>query len=173
MLRRPIQPRDESGQCRHLYLTGDATCAHCGMKFRLEWHSERAGLLRPTVRNLAFGAAAGALLLAAQVMLGQGVFTALFLVAMVLFFTRTVLGGLEVFARHGFIPGTLGPLLKRARFNPLAPKPYVTHIGRVKFPIDKEAHERFKEGDTLLVEHLRWSRLPVAIYLGTLPTSAR
>ena len=83
-----------------------------------------------------------------------------------LFFTRTLLGGFELYARHGFVPGRLGPIARRHPFNPLPPKPYVTALGRVRFPIDLSTYRMFEEGDTLLIEHLRWSRLPVAIYKG-------
>jgi len=92
--------------------------------------------------------------------------SSIFLMVAVLFFARALLSGFELYARHGFVPGRLGPLVGRRRFNPLPPKPYVTTLGRVRFPIDLETYQQFEQGDTLLIEHLRWSRLPVAIYKG-------
>ncbi len=163
----PNQPTDDRGRCRHLYLTGDATCVHCGMKFRLAWASERKRLLGPALRNLLVGVGFGLLIVGAQAM-ALGALGTVFLMGAVLFFTRTLLGGFELYTRHGFIPGELGPVSRRSRLNPMIPKPFVTTIGTVRFPIDGDVHSQFNEGDVLLVEHLRWSRIMVAIYVGTL-----
>ena len=175
MSRRPQQPQqqtDESGECRHLYLTRDATCVHCGMQFRLAWASERRDLVRPTTRNLIFAVAGISLFIPAQLfpLQGSSLLSSVFLVIAVLFFTRTLLGGFELYVRHGFVPGKLGPIARRHPLNPLPPKGYVTALGRVRFPIDLETYRQFEQGDTLLIEHLRWSRLPVAIYKGHLPS---
>ena len=51
----PQKQTDESGDCRHLYLTREATCVHCGIRFRLAWQSERSHLVRPTTRNIFIG----------------------------------------------------------------------------------------------------------------------
>ncbi len=164
----PQQQVDASGECRHLYLTRDATCVHCGMQFRLAWASERRDLVKPTTRNFIFAVIAVALLVPTRAFpLGDSqILSSVFLVIAVLFFTRTLLGGFELYARHGFVPGKLGPIAKRHPMNPLPPKRYVTALGRVRFPIDLETYRMFEAGDTLLIEHLRWSRLPVAIYKG-------
>ncbi len=164
----PLQQVDASGECRHLYLTRDATCVHCGLQFRLAWSSDRKDLIRPTTRNLVFAVIAVALLVPAQAFPigGSSLLASVFLVVAVLFFTRTLLGGFELYARHGFVPGKLGPIARRHPLNPMPPKPYVTTLGRVRFPIDLATYRQFQEGDTLLIEHLRWSRLPVAIYKG-------
>ena len=162
---------DASGECRHLYLTRDATCVHCGMRFRLAWQSSRQDLLRPTTRNLVIALGGTALLVASQLfglVVGGFPLSSVFLVVAVLFFTRSTLGGLELLGRHGFVPGRLGPIYRRGQYNPLPPKRYITNLGPVRFPIDLETYRHFKEGDTLLFEHLRWSRLPVAIYKGYL-----
>ena len=171
MRRRNVQPQqqvDASGECRHLYLTGEAKCVHCGMQFRLAWASERGDLIKPTTRNLIFAVIAVVLLVPAQAFPigGSSILASVFLVIAVLFFTRTLLGGFELYARHGFVPGRLGPIAKRHPLNPLPPKQYVTALGRVRFPIDLSTYRLFEQGDTLLIEHLRWSRLPVAIYKG-------
>jgi len=166
--RRQQLPPQAPGECRHLYLTGDATCVHCGMKFELAWAAERRSLTFPTIRN-ALIAVTSAVLLAASNAFGIPFLPYLFLVGTVLFFTRVLFGGIELFGRHGFVPGKLGPLVKRPPTNILLPKPYLATVGIVRFPMDREAHERFNVGDTVLVEHLRWSRLPVAIYLGRKP----
>ena len=84
-------------------------------------------------------------------------------------FTLTTAG--EAFAakvaKSGSPAGTgTGELTPRRRWNVLAPKPYIAWVGRVRFPFDAEVYSHFNPGDTLLVEHLRWSRLPVAIYRG-------
>ena len=170
---------DASGECRHLYLrrrasgaaanAADATCVHCAMEFRLAWQSDRAGLVRPTTRNLIYALAGLALFTLTQffgVSLGGFPVSSIFLVISVLFFTRTLLGGFGLYAQHGFVTGKLGPVYRRPRLNPLPPKPYVTAVGAVPFPVDIETYRRFEEGNTLLVEHLRWSRLLVAIYRG-------
>lgn len=186
MLRRRAQaPQqvDASGECRHLYLrrrspdapasAADATCVHCGLEFRLAWQSDRAGLVRPTTRNLVYALIGLALLVVTQVFgvaVGGLPISSLFLVIAVLFFTRALLGGFGLYAQHGFVTGKLGPIYRRHRLNPLPPKPYVTAVGSVPFPVDLETHRRFEVGDTLLVEHLRWSRLLVAIYKGARQT---
>ena len=172
----PQQQTDAAGECRHLYLTRGsdaemvaARCVHCGLLFRLAWQSDSADLIAPTKRNVLLAAAGLALFAgttAFPVLLGGINISSLFLVVAVLFFTRAALGGFELRVRHGFVPGKLGPLYRRARWNPLPPKPFVTSLGPVRFPIDIETHHRFEVGDTLLFEHLRWSRMPVAIYKG-------
>lgn len=171
MRRRNAQPQqqlDPSGECRHLYLTGDATCVHCGMQFRLAWASDRRDLVKPTTRNVIIAVIAVGLFVPAQLfpLGGSSLLANVFLVIGVFFFTRTMLGGFELYARHGFVPGKLGPIARRHPLNPLPPKPYVTALGRVRFPIDLSTYRLFEMGDTLLIEHLRWSRLPVAIYKG-------
>jgi hypothetical protein len=176
-MRGPTPPKriDESGECRHLYLTRDATCVHCGMRFRLAWSSEKGELIRPATRNLAFAAVAVILLVVTQLTglaLGSLPVSSLFLMVAVLFFTRTLLGGFELYSRHGFVPGKLGGIVRRGRFNPLPPKPWVTTLGAVRFPIDLGTYQQFQLGDTLLIEHLRWSRLPVAIYQGHLDSAS-
>ena len=175
--RPPPMQTDASGECRHLYLTRNArqaeaeaqyaaTCVHCGIQFRLAWQSSRPSLLWPMQRNLII-AIVGVVLMVASRLIGQALPESLFLVVAVLFFTRSALGGFELFlGRHGFVPGRLGPVYRRSPYNPFPPKRYITNLGVVRFPIDLETYRRFEEGDTLLFEHLRWSRLPVAIYKG-------
>ncbi len=163
----PARQNDESGQCRHLYLTGDAVCVHCGIKFTLAWASERSGLLRPSIRNLIYAVISGALMALTLATMGDSILSTLLLLGVVLFFTRTFLHGLEIFGRHRFVPGVLGLIFRRSPFNILAAKPYIAMIGTLKVPIDLSTYEHFQPGDTLLIEHLRWSRLPVAIYKGS------
>lgn len=164
----PPMQTDASGECRHLYLTRDATCVHCGIRFRLAWQSSRQDLLRPMQRNLVI-AIVGVALMVGSRLIGQTIPESLFLVIAVLFFTRAALGGFELFfGRHGFVPGRLGPIYRRNPYNPLPPKRHITNLGPVRFPIDLATYRQFEEGDTLLFEHLRWSRLPVAIYKGYL-----
>ena len=124
------------------------------MKFALAWTAERSWLTKPAVRNLSFGILSAVLFVVARLS-GEGALSSLFLVDLVLFFTRSLLSGLEIFARHGFVPGKLGDLTPRRRWNFLAPKPYIAWIGRVRFPFDAEVYSHFNPGDTLLVEHLR------------------
>ena len=138
---------------------------HCGLRFELAWSSERGALLLPTRKNLAYGVGAGLLIAVSQAS-GQGFMVTVFLVVSLLFFIRALLGSIELFAKHGFVPGKLGPLMRRGRFKLLAVKPYVTVVGGVRFPIDVDTYEMFGPEDALLVEHLRWSRLIVAVYRG-------
>jgi hypothetical protein len=170
MARQPVSSNDAQGECLHLYMTREATCAHCGMHFALAWQAGQGWITSPLRKNMMLALVSGSAYLFLRFGGVDGLMQALLLVAGVLFLTRTILGGLEPFARHGFVPGKLGTLYTRSRLNLLAPKPNVAEIGRVKFPLDKDTYYQFKEGDTLLVEHLRWSRLPVAIYKGTLPS---
>jgi hypothetical protein len=87
----------------------------------------------------------------------------------VYFFVRVFFGTIETFMKHRFVPGKLGVLIPRGQFNVGAMKPAYAYIGRAKFPMDIELYSQFSEGETLLVEHLRWSRLPIAIYRGHHP----
>ena len=135
------------------------------MRFRLAWASERSALLRPTRRNLAYAVGAGLLIAVSQAG-DQAVLATGFLVVALFFFARALLGSFELFVRHGFVLGKLGPLTRRRRFNVLVPKPYVTTVGTVRFPIDLETYRAFGPEDTVLVEHLRWSRLILAVYRG-------
>ena len=166
---RPLAKRDATGECMHLYLTRDATCVHCGMQFRLAWTADRDWLTKPLRRNILFGvgamAATGVLWLLTVPLLPM---VALF--AGVYFFVRVVFGTAETFMKHRFVPGKLGPLIPRAQFNVSAMKPAYAFVGRLKFPMDVELYSQFTEDETLLVEHLRWSRMPIAIYRGHPPS---
>jgi hypothetical protein len=152
----------------HLYLTRDATCVHCGMRFGLAWSAERGWLTAPLRRNLVLSI--GGFLLA-----GAGFTVAVQLLSLgalfvgIYFMIRSVLGTVETFMKHGFVPGRLGTLIPRTKFNPANSKPAYVLVGRVKFPFDETVYSNFERGETLLVEHLKWSRLPVAIYRGHLP----
>ena len=156
---------DQHGQCLHLYLTRDATCVHCGMQFGLAWEAERRWLTQPLFRNLAIAAVA-AVLYGVALVTGGSTIASPFLVVTALFATRGGLGGLETLAKHRFISGILGPLVPHRRFNFLAPKPSFAYVGAAKVPLEAHIYELFRPGDPLLVEHLLWSRLPVAIYRG-------
>ena len=170
MRRRNVQPQqqvDASGECRHLYLTGEAKCVHCGMQFRLAWASERRDLVKPTTRNFIFAIIAVILLVPAQAFPigGSSILASVFLVIAVLFFTRTLLGGFELYARHGFVPGKLGPIAKRHPMNPLPPKPYVTALGRVsafRSTVEEPLFRRRHAADRAS----RVVRIAVAIYKG-------
>ncbi len=152
----------------HLYLTRDATCVHCGMKFGLAWTANRNWLTAPLRKNILLGFAAfivvavayaGAVDLLAFASLAIGIY----------FMVRGLFGTLETFMKHRFVPGKLGVIIPRAWFNVAAMKPACAFIGSVKFPVDVALYSEFREGETLLIEHLRWSRLPVAIYRGHMP----
>lgn len=166
---RPPARRDDRGECMHLYLTRDATCVHCGMRFGLAWTAERNWLTAPLRRNLTI--AIGGFLVTG---LGFGLnVTLLALGALfvgIYFMIRSTLGTVETFMKHGFVPGRLGTLIPRARFNPSNSKAWYALVGRVKFPLDEGVYSHFERGETLLVEHLKWSRLPVAIYRGHVPS---
>ena len=164
---RPQARRDEHGECLHLYLTRDATCVHCGMKFGLAWSADRDWLTKPLRRNIMFGV--GAFLVTIGFwLLEVPLIPLLALFLGVYFFVRVLFATAETFMKHRFVPGKLGMLVLRGQFNIAAMKPAYAMVGRVKFPMDIELYSQFSEGETLLVEHLRWSRLPVAIYRGHL-----
>lgn len=164
---RPQARRDEHGECLHLYLTRDATCVHCGMKFGLAWSADRDWLTSPLRRNIMYGGGAFLVTIALWLLTVPLLpLVALFLG--VYFFVRVFFGTTETFMKHRFVPGKLGVLVPRGQFNIAAMKPAYAWVGRGKFPMDIELYSQFAEGETLLVEHLRWSRLPVAIYRGHL-----
>lgn len=165
---RPRARRDEHGECMHLYLTRDATCVHCGMKFGLAWQADRNWLTRPLRKNLVIGFAAFALVAAGYAaavdLMAMG-----FLFVGIFFLIRALLGTAETFMKHRFSPGKLGDIVPRPWFAVTALKPAFAFVGRVKFPMDLQLYSQFGAGETLLVEYLKWSRLPVAIYRGHLP----
>ena len=51
-------------------------------------------------------------------------------------------------------------------FSMLSHKPLVAHVAGVRFQLDARAAELISPGDVLLVEFLRWTRLPVILYRG-------
>jgi hypothetical protein len=165
---RPLARRDAHGECLHLYLTRDAKCVHCGMQFGLAWSADRDWLTKPLRRNIIFGL--GSFVIFGVLFLLQVTLIPLVLLFLgVYFFVRVFFGTVETFMKHRFVPGKLGVLIPRGQFNVGAMKPAYAYIGRAKFPMDIELYSQFSEGETLLVEHLRWSRLPIAIYRGHHP----
>lgn len=165
--KRPPARRDASGECMHLYLTRDAQCVHCGMQFRLAWSADRGWLMAPLRKNLTIGIGS-ALLMGASYSLGIDFVAMIFLFATVYFFVRSFFGTTEVFMKHRFSPGRLGEIIPRSKFNIIAMKPAVAWVGPARYPIDIQVYSQFTPGDTLLVEYMRWSRVPVAIYRGHL-----
>ena len=152
----------------HLYLTRDATCVHCGMKFGLAWQAERNWLTAPLRKNLGIGFAAFVVVAGAFVG-GIDLLALAFMFAGVYFMIRALFGTVETFLKHRFTPGRLGMIVPRGRYNITALKPAYAFVGCVKFPVDLDLYSRFSQDETLLVEYLKWSRLPVAIYRGRLP----
>lgn len=164
---RPKARRDERGECMHLYLTRDATCVHCGMKFGLAWAAERDWLTKPLRKNLALGF--GSFVVVAAAYLTSVSFVAMaFLFIGMYFLVRALFGTAETFMKHRFVPGKLGTIVPRGKLNITALKPAYAYVGVVKFPVDLELYSQFQQGETLLIEYLRWSRMPVAIYRGHL-----
>jgi hypothetical protein len=165
---RPRARRDEHGECMHLYLTRDATCVHCGMKFGLAWQADRNWLTRPLRKNLGIGFISFALV-GGAFLSGVDFVAMAFLFIGIYFIVRALFGTTETFMKHRFVPGKLGVIVPRGRYNVTALKPAITYVGSVKFPIDLDVYSQFREGETLLIEYLKWSRLPVAIYRGHMP----
>jgi hypothetical protein len=166
--KRPRARRDEHGECLHLYLTKDATCVHCGMKFGRVWEAKRAWITHPLRKNLVLGFAAFALVVVGYV--SEIPFVAMgFLFVGIFFLIRALLGTAETFMNHRFSPGKLGAIVPRPWYAVTALKPAFAFVGNVKFPMDMEVYSQFNEGETLLIEYFKWSRLPVAIYRGHLP----
>ena len=163
---RPRARRDEHGECMHLYLA-HATCVHCGMQFDLAWQAPRNWLTAPLRKNLTLGFAAF-ILVAAAYAGAVDCFAMAFLFVGIYFLVRALFGTAEMFTKHRFVPGKLGAIVSRGRFNITAMKPAYVFVGTVKFPMDIDLYSKFREGDTLLIEHLKWSRLPIAIYRGHL-----
>lgn len=164
---RPPAKRDATGECMHLYLTRDAQCVHCGMQFRLAWTADRNWLTAPLRKNLGFGIAS-ILVTVALYYLGIDYVSVVALFASIYFMVRAVYGTAEVFMKHKFSPGKLGELVMRPRYNIIAMKPGVAFVGLQRYPMDEQTYRQFTPGDTLLVEYMRWSRMPVAIYRGHL-----
>ena len=164
---RPPARRDAHGECMHLYLTREAQCVHCGMQFKLAWTAERNWLTGPLRKNLTIGIGA-IIMVAVGYSTGVSLLSTIALFVAVYFMIRAMFGTVEVFLKHRFSPGKLGMLVHRGRFSITAMKPAYAWIGILKSPMDEQVYNHFNPDDTLLVEYLKWSRLPVAIYRGSL-----
>jgi hypothetical protein len=138
------------------------------MRFGLAWTADRGWLTSPLRRNLML-AIGGFLVAGAGSTINVSLLALGALFVGIYFMIRSLLGTLETFMKHGFVPGRLGTLIQRTKYNPTNAKPAYALVGRVKFPFDESVYRNFERGETLLVEHLKWSRLPVAIYRGHLP----
>ena len=119
---RPRARRDERGECMHLYLTRAATCVHCGMKFGLAWTADRSWLTAPLRKNLVIGFAA--FILVAGAYIGAvDLFAMAFLFVGIYFLIRALFGTTETFMKHRFVPGKLGTIVSRGRYNVTAMTP--------------------------------------------------
>jgi hypothetical protein len=155
-------PPDE---CPHLRISSQGVCHTCGIHFRVFWRAKRSSLFTPLSRNIG---AIGILAAVGVVMVGALIENAIVtggLVALAVFFmARLVFAALDLFMGHYFYNGTVGLLSLRSPMNILAVKEAWVEIGSIKFPMDQETYRVLNQGQRLLVEYLRWSRLPVALY---------
>ncbi len=152
-------------QCSHREVSAQGLCHTCGAKFQLFWNDQRSALAVPIRRNL------GALIVVAAlavVMVATDVssrFLTGALVAFAVFFlTRAIFSTMDMFFSRIFFNGTLGRMVPRQTWNPLSVKEGFAIIGGYKWPMDYATYELMEPGQRILVEHMRWSRLPVALY---------
>ncbi len=155
-------PKDE---CGHGYISPEHRCQVCGMEFTVVWAESPYGLWQPAIRNALF-AGGSFMLMAFAISSGGGTLAAVFVAATVFFSVRTVMSFTERFVPPQLRVGPFGPVRPRSPLSLLSHKPLVAYVARVRFQLDVRVAELLRDGDIVLVEFRRWTRLPVTWYRG-------
>ena len=152
-------------ECDHSQITPQGRCVRCGLQFHLQWSATRWGIAVAARRNLGLGLIGVAVLLLWARLAGNNeTLQALALGVMVFFLSRVFFNIMELFSPHGFFQGPLKDLHPQGPFSVLAPFRTFMVVGRAKFPVSAAVYRQFTAGETVLVEFLRWSKVPVAVY---------
>ncbi|MBM3939526.1 MAG: hypothetical protein FJ318_01260 [SAR202 cluster bacterium] len=149
--------------CDHAQITQEGRCVKCGLQFVEAWRESRYGRTAILRRNLALGIIIAALFVLAGNYYGPLWFNIGVAVA-VFFGARAMVGVNDLLTPRGFYQGRLQKLYPVWAFNIYSPHRTFMVVGKGKFPIARSVYEQFREGDLLLVEFLRWSKLPIALY---------
>lgn len=157
--------RLDKDACNHRYLSPERICQTCGMRFEQVWEEAAFAKWQPVVRILLF-AFAGVLLAGYSVGSGGGLIAALFVAGTVFFFTRAIMALAERYTPRQFRVGHLDQIGQRSPISILSHKPFIAYVAGVRFQLDARAADLLNPGDVLLVEFLRWTRLPMIWYRG-------
>ena len=160
-----MSERIDKDACHHRYISPERKCQTCGMRFERVWSEGPVASWQPLVRVLLF-AGAGLMLAGYSVGSGGGLLAAFFVALTVFFLTRAIMAFAERFIPRAFRVGRLDHIGPRRVLSLLSHKPLVAHVAGVRFQLDARAAELLRPGDLLLVEFLRWTRLPVILYRG-------
>ena len=155
---------NEPGECNHAGITPEGQCVLCGVQFVFAWRESTASLFALLLRNMAGVLVFLALFGVTRGPEDGGTLEAILLAAAVFFIARALLSGLDLLSPHSFFQGALGELKPRPAYHVLAIKSNMVQIGTLRFPMSPATYERLQPGQTLLVEALRFSRMPVALY---------
>lgn len=150
--------------CDHAQITAQGLCVKCGLQFRLRWSASRLGIAAAVRRNVGLLLVVSGLLLVGSRSLGSQFLQAAAAGAFVFFGSRVTFNVVELITPHGFFQGPLKELRAYPPYNVLPPFRWFMVVGRAKFPVHARIYSQFEQGDLLLVEFLRSTRLPVAIY---------
>ena len=152
--------------CTHRYLSPQRRCHECGMQFRVVYEEARFGLWRPAFAAVLFGM--GTLLLTALAFVNDlGIFRALLVGLTVFWLVRAMMATADMFVPRQFRVGELGPIGPRGVLSIFAVKPLIAPVAGYRFQFDLRLRERLNEGDVVLVEFMRWTKLPAIWYRGT------
>lgn len=151
-------------ECDHAQITAQGRCLKCGLQFRLKWSANRWGIAAAVRRNIGLALVLAALLLVASRSFGSSFLQAAAAGTFVFFTSRVTFNLMELFSPHAFFQGPLKDLHRHSPYNILAPFRWFMVVGRAKFPIHASVYGQFQPGDAVLVEFLRWTKVPVAIY---------
>ena len=91
----------------------------------------------------------------------MGAIVGVFVAITVFTMTRLIMSLAERAVPRQFRVGIVEQVGNKSQFNILANKPFVGVVSRIKFQMNSEVLSAVEPGDLVLVEFLRWTRLPV------------
>ena len=94
-------------------------------------------------------------------------FVAIFVSIAVFFLVRAIRSVTEKQIPRLFRVGEVGQIRPRGPFSFTATKPMTAQVAGLRFQMDGKLYGTLNEGDVVVVEFLRWSRLPTAWYRGS------
>ena len=152
--------------CQHPQIDNTGRCHACGTQFRPIWNEERRYLVLAVVRNV------GALALISMgmgVLAGgsnSGILGALTVAVVVFLGARLTYSIMGLMQAHNLYYGNVGPLQRKSSFGFGKGKDSWAVVGRRRFPMDRDTYEMLRPGEGVIIESLRWTNMPVAIYRG-------
>ena len=158
-----MQPSD---QCFHTNLSPELICHGCGMRFLPIYEETPFGLWLPVLRAGLLGVGFFFFSAYASVQLNSLLFAAIFVSIAVFFLVRAIRSVTEKHIPRLLRVGKVGQIRPRGPFSFTATKPMTAPVAGLRFQMDAKLYGTLNEGDVVVVEFLRWSRLPTAWYRG-------